>query len=73
MTPVIVELAAFATMPATAPTSKPELVEDEVTSLWWDETPTPNICEETPKRAGFSVTRRLRTDMRDPNSFDPHS
>jgi hypothetical protein len=68
-TPETVALAAVATIPATAPTSKLEL-EALGFSPGCEETPTPNICELMPKRVGLSVTRRLRAVMSDVKTLE---
>jgi hypothetical protein len=71
-TPDTVALAAVATIPATAPTSKLEL-EAAGLSPGCEDTPTPNIWEPTPSKAGFSVTSRLRAVMRDVKTLEPDS
>jgi len=73
-TPDTVALAAFATRPATEPISNPcppdvlEPAPAESTIL--DDTPTPNISELTPRRAGFSVINRWRTVRREVKSLE---
>jgi len=68
--PTTPKTAAVATIPATAPTSKLE-PEEAGLSPGCEDTPTPNIWEPTPSKAGFSVTSRLRAVMRDVKTLEP--
>lgn len=67
-----VALAAVATMPATPPTSRPYPARSELEPLFVG-TPTPNICVQTPRSAGFSVTRRFSAVVSEVNTFEPPS
>jgi hypothetical protein len=72
-TPETVALAAVATIPATDPTSKFDVTELGLSPPGCEDedTPTPNICELTPRRAGFSVTSRLSAVIREVKTFEP--
>lgn len=55
-------VAALATILATVPTSNPwPPVDGDELSDGFADTPTPNICADTPRSAGFSVTSRFST------------
>lgn len=66
-----VALAAFATIPATPPTSKP--YPEGLSPSECECMPTPIIWALTPKRVGFSVTSRFKAVTKEMKTFDPDS